>query len=172
MAKAPRARSGASRSGASRSGASTRSSSNQSTSATIAANTRVLWNQFGNYHHAGVIKRIAEKSALVRLDEGKEVRIPLTQLRAETALDVELRDHANRMRQWKEARPKGEFANVSWGASYHDSDQAMGAEVPKKMKSPRDMRDAAHELHQLADWFEQQPIPPQPAQDSTTAKKR
>lgn len=76
-------------------------------------------------------------------------------LRLETADDVARRQHESAMRTWRASQPRTEFArplpSMRWG-----DNSILGVTVGNA-RTPVEMRQAAAELHALADWFDSKP---------------
>jgi len=107
---------------------------------------------------AGVIIKSAPVHSLVRWDGHNEAKRTGTQdIRPETAEDVEQRRSEQEMRAWQDQQPK--LTNISiikpalWGSSLPG-----GAQLYRVLRTPEEMREAAAELLQLADWFAERPV--------------
>ena len=115
---------------------------------------RVIYQIFGVSKHGTVVKRTT-MSAWVHFDgtaaEDAE-RIPLDKLRLETQEDVARRTHRDSLVAWRSRRPVLRRMTVetnAWGA---ETSVALF-----RANTPEVMREAARELQELADWFEQRP---------------
>jgi hypothetical protein len=116
---------------------------------------RVVFKAFGNLQ-AGRVVKVAKTTATLILDDGREDRLRLEQLRLETPEDVDQRAHATNMREWNARRPRTTTACVQ--ASGYRSD-TLSANVISA-RTPEEMRIAARELMEIADWFESRPVAP------------
>lgn len=104
----------------------------------------------------GKIRSIAKKTAVVEWDGyDKPERVHLDNLVLETAEDVAKREHEAAMRKWRDERPDTVIAIVEYNHRYGMGNDAIGASA--RPRTPAEMRQAADELRQLADWFETKP---------------
>jgi hypothetical protein len=120
-------------------------------SRSFAAGDRVVFTGFGRKH--GSVIRPAKSSVLVRFDgSDKFERTPINALRFETSEDVKRRDREVAMAAWRASEPKHIVVHVSRTYGGEEILVAMSC-----ARTPCEMRDAAHELMQLADWFDAKP---------------
>lgn len=110
---------------------------------------------FGRKH--GAVVKPAKTSALVRWDGSDEdERVNLQHLAPETAGHVATREQAAKMEAWRLARPRTAIAIVEHDSRWGRGQDELGAEL-RKCRTPAEMRQAAAELHAIADWFERKP---------------
>lgn len=102
---------------------------------------------------AGTIIRVAKTTARVCWDdELEDDTVNLASLQPETAEDIAKREHAERIKAWRAARPRCKYSAVQ--ANWHGQETGQVVLGPR---TPAEMREAARELQLLADWFEQRP---------------
>ena len=98
--------------------------------------------------------------ARLRYDEspGEVKSARIEDLRAETPADVSKREHAKALAEWRDSRPATAVAKVDYGSSYSTSQDARGASATAR--TPGEMRQAAREMLEIADWFDRKPVVP------------
>lgn len=106
---------------------------------------------------AGVVVRSSPVHSLIRWDGLKEDKQARTvDIRPETEEDVAQQTHKQTIRTWQDRQPKLLHVSIArptcWG-SLPDGAQFHGV-----LRSPEEMRGAAAELLQLADWFAERPV--------------
>ena len=118
---------------------------------------RVIGTVFLLRGKAGKIEKPAKTSALVLWDgRNQPERVSINSIEPETAEHVATRRRAAEMKAWRERKPSTTFARVAFSRFGFNADES-GAEL-HLAKTPDEMRTAAAELLQLADWFAERPV--------------
>lgn len=109
---------------------------------------------------AGRIVKPAPVYQLVRWDDKTEdERVRIEDVRPETADDIARREHDESMRVWSKDRPRVEHVALQF-QSHWGYTEATDVRIISSLKTPDEMRSAAAELIQLADWFTRKPAKP------------
>ena len=109
---------------------------------------------------AGRIVKPAPVYQLVRWDgKAEDERVQIEDVRPETADDIAKRKHDESMRMWSKDRPRVERAALQF-QSHWGYTEATDVRIISSLKTPDEMRSAAAELIQLADWFARKPVKP------------
>lgn len=119
---------------------------------------RVMALNFLGVYQPGRIVKLTKRLATVAFDMGAEEKVLLERLRRETPADVAHCHHARRMRAWHDERPKTSWIQASylgWGGGPNNG--PIGAQLYGQPRTSAEMRAAAAELLQFADWFEKKP---------------
>ena len=106
---------------------------------------------------AGVVVKSAPVHSLIRWDGLKEdKRTSTADIRPETKEDVAQQARKQALRAWQDRQPKLLYVSIArptCGGALPDGAQFHGV-----LRSPEEMRGAAAELLQLADWFAERPL--------------
>ena len=109
---------------------------------------------------AGRVVKPAPVYQLVRWDDKNEdERVRIEDVRPETSDDIAKREHDESMRTWSRDRPRVERVALQF-QSHWGYTEAADVRVISPLKTPDEMRTAAAELIQLADWFAKRPVKP------------
>lgn len=123
----------------------------------LAPDDRVIYRDYGPPQH-GTIVKLAKTKATVRMDaSGKDVQILLRGLRRETPEDVVRRDREAAVHEWRSRQPSARLMSVIRDRWTNGEEAGVHVSI---CRTPEEMRHAARELQQLADWFEQRPAAP------------
>lgn len=106
---------------------------------------------------AGTVVKPARTYHIVRFDgEDDDDRVRDDDIRPETAEDIAKREHAKAITAWNNTRPRTTIVGVEISSSWY-SREPVGTDIVGRLRTPAEMRTAADDLRQLADWFEQRP---------------
>ena len=106
---------------------------------------------------AGVVVKSAPVHSLIRWDGLKEdKRTSTADIRPETKEDVAQQVHKQALRTWRDRQPK--LSHFSIVSPMCESTSPNGVQLHGVLRSPEEMRGAAAEVLQLADWFAERPV--------------
>lgn len=126
------------------------------TSRKFASGDRVIHTEWPS-GRAGEVRTVARVSAMVLWDgEVEAKRVRLDAMRPETDEDVTDRTYRQQMDAWRGERPQTTIAIVERDARWGHGHEEIGVEI-RPCRTPAEMRIAAREFEQLADWFERRP---------------
>ena len=109
---------------------------------------------------AGRIVKPAPVYQLVRWDDKTEdERVRIEDIRPETPDDIAAREHDESMHAWSKDRPRVKHVALQF-QSHWGYTAATDVRIISSLKTPDEMRGAAAELIQLADWFARKPAKP------------